>query len=189
MADYTNAVFAASYTTLDAAQADYDAVLEMYRDLDLSDYYDVALLNRDIEDGKVKVVKKHESATGREAWGGAAIGLAGGLLIAALPAVVLTGGLVIGTTAAGAVIGAITGHTTKGVTNDDLKDVGELLNAGEAGVLVVAGVDIEKRLELAIKNADQVIRKQLKVDQKELIAALRAAEKEANEAQKEADKS
>ena len=63
------------------------------------------------DDGKVKVVDKHEQSTRHGAWKGLAIGA----LTAILPGI----GLGVGA-AVGAGMGAITGHLKNGMSNDDL---------------------------------------------------------------------
>ena len=51
-------IFAASYDTLGAAEADYHAVREFYATSGLIDTYDAAVITRD-PDGKVRIVAKH----------------------------------------------------------------------------------------------------------------------------------
>lgn len=102
-----------------------------------------------------------------------------GLLVAALPAVALTGGLVVGAAAAGGVIGAITGHVTRGISRGDLKEVGEVLQEGNAGLIVLAGVDAEKRVDEAISASDRIVKKELKLDRKELDRELKEIEAQA----------
>lgn len=61
----------------DTADADYEAVKDLYVQNDLIDTYDAAVISRHA-DGKVKIVKKHEQPTRQGAWGGLGIGLVGG---------------------------------------------------------------------------------------------------------------
>lgn len=166
----TSAIFAAAYPTVAAAESDYDAVIELHRDLPLNDYYDIALVSR-ASDETIRVLRKHESAEGVQALEGAGIGLASGLVLAIFPAIALTGALAVGTTAAGAAIGAITGHVSKGVSRADLREVAQVLVEGEAGLIVVASAESEKYLEGAIVTADRQIRKEVQADR----AALRQA--------------
>src|SRR5438477_8065683 len=77
MAIETFIVFAASYDTLGAAEADYHAVREFYLTSGLLDTYDAAVITRD-DAGKVKIVVKHEQPTRQGAWRGLGIGLVGG---------------------------------------------------------------------------------------------------------------
>ena len=65
------------------------------------------------------------------------------------------------------------------MSRHDLKDLGEGLDAGEAGLIVIAATDVGARVEEALNAAGKVIKKQIKADQK-------AIEKEIKEEIKEA---
>jgi len=163
MAMDTFLVFAASYDSLGAAEADYHAVRELYQESGLIDTYDAAVITKD-DDGKVRIVAKHEQPARRGAWRGLGIGLAGGALVALFPAVGLGAGLLVGG-AGGAGLGAMAGHVTAGLRRADLKDLGELLDDGHSGLVVVAASDLAGRVERAIKHARALTRKQLQADE------------------------
>jgi uncharacterized membrane protein len=166
-------VFAASYDSLGAAEADFTAVRDLYVESGLIDTYDAAVITKD-DAGKVKIVAKHEQPTRRGAWRGLGIGLVGGALVALFPAVGIGAGLLAGA-AGGAGLGALAGHVTAGLSRSDLKDLGELLDAGHSGLVVIAASDLGDRIEQALKRADKVTRKQLKADQKALEEEIDAA--------------
>ncbi len=67
-------VIAAAYDDVDAAVADYEAVRELCGGLRTSHDFDAAVIAKD-EDGKVRIVKRHEQPTRR----GAAVGVGWGL--------------------------------------------------------------------------------------------------------------
>lgn len=159
----TFVVLAASYDALGAAEADYHAVGDLYRESGLIDTYDAAVITRD-DSGKVRIVAKHEQPARRGAWRGLGIGLAGGALVALFPAVGLGAGLLVGG-AGGAGLGAMAGHVTAGLRRADLKDLGELLDAGHSGLVVVAASDLGDRVERAIRHASGLTRKQLTADE------------------------
>ncbi len=171
----TFVVLAASYDNEDAAIADYDAVKDFYNESGLIDTYDAAVLTRE-DDGKVKIIKKHEQPTRQGAWGGLGIGLVGGALVALFPAVGLGAGLLWGG-AGGAGLGALAGHVAAGMSRSDLKDLGEVLDDGQSGLVVVAATDLESRVEAAIKRADKVTKKQLRADEKVLEQEIDSASK------------
>jgi uncharacterized membrane protein len=175
MALDTFILFAASYDSEAAAIADYDAVHDLYSESGLIDTYDAAVVSRN-DDGKVKIVKKHEQPTRQGAWGGLGIGLVGGALIALFPAVGLGAGL-LWAGAGGAGLGALAGHVAAGMSRSDLKELGELLDEGQSGLVVVAATDLEARVDEALKGAAKVAKKQLRADEKDL-------EKEIDEAVK-----
>jgi uncharacterized membrane protein len=171
----TFVVFAASYTSQADAETDYQAVHDLYVESGLIDTYDAAVLHRK-EDGKVKIVKKHEQPTRAGGWGGLGIGLVGGALVALFPAIGLGAGLLIGG-AGGAGLGALAGHVAGGMSRSDLKELGELLDEGESGLIVIAATDLEARVDAAIKLAAKRTKKELRADEK-------ALEKEIDEAVK-----
>ena len=54
------------------------------------------------------------------------------------------------------------------MSRSDLKELGEQLDAGQAGLIVVAVSDMESRVREALKRADKLAEKELKVDQEAL---------------------
>ena len=174
MAIDTFFVFAGVYGDVEDALADYDAVHALANDANLIDGYDAAVIERR-EDGKVKIRKKHETPTRVGGVLGGGVGLASGLVIALFPAVAIGGGLLAATTGGGAILGAVAGHAAAGMSRSDLKDLGEQLDEGQAGLIVIAVSDIESKVQAAMKHAKKIEQKQLKADQKKI-------EKDAKEA-------
>jgi uncharacterized membrane protein len=156
-------VFSGVYPDVDSALADYDAVHVLHTDMNLIDAYDAAVIERR-KDGKVKIVKKHETPTRVGGVLGGGVGLATGIVIALFPAAAIGGGLLLGTTAGGAVLGAVAGHAAGGMSRSDLKELGESLDAGEAGLVVVGISDMEAKVKAAMKKAGKIEAKQLKAD-------------------------
>lgn len=64
-------VIAATYDDVDAAVADYEAVKVLYREVKSSHDFDASVIAKD-EDGKVRIVKKHEQPTRHGAVSGSA---------------------------------------------------------------------------------------------------------------------
>ncbi len=89
------------YASVEDAKSDYDAVKALHTEADLIDAYDAAVIERK-DNGKVKIVKKHETPTRAGGVGGAGVGLATGLVIAIFPAAAIGTGLLAGSTAIGA---------------------------------------------------------------------------------------
>lgn len=160
-------MFAAVYSDVSNAEADYQAVKDLYYGTDLIDTFDAAVVGKK-ESGKVKIYKKHEQPTRHGGWTGAGWGLATGLAIALFPAAAIGGGLLAGTTAIGAGVGAIAGHVAGGMNRGDLKELGEQLDAGEAALIVAAASDMADKVQAAITQADQVLSKQAQIDADDL---------------------
>src|SRR5262245_4463960 len=161
MALDTFTLIAAQYALEEDALADYDAVRALYTDLGIIDTYDAAVVTKDME-GKVRIVTKVEEPTRHGAVAGLAVGLAVRALVALFPAVALGAGLAVGG-ASGAVLGATAGHVAAGMSRSDLKDIGELLDAGTSGLVVVAA-DVEGRVEAAIQRGKDIAKKQVQID-------------------------
>lgn len=173
----TMTVYAATYESVDAAESDYDTVKALYYDWDAMDTFDASVVKKN-EKGKVKIVKKHEQPTHDGGWIGAGWGLATGLLAALFPAAALGTGLLATTTGVGAAIGALAGHAVGGMSRGDLKDLGETLDLGQAGLVVVAETDVSQRVADALSSAQKVVSKEIKADRKALEKELKEASKE-----------
>ena len=84
MAIDTLMVFVGVYENVEDAQADYRLVHELHTEAGLIDGYDAAVVERR-DDGKVKIVKKHETPTRVGGVLGGGVGLATGLVVALSP--------------------------------------------------------------------------------------------------------
>jgi len=170
----TFVAFIGVYASPEEAEADYQAVKDLHTAAGLLEAYDAAVITRP-GDGKVKITKKHETPTRVGGVLGGSVGLATGLVVALFPFAAIGGGLLAGTTAGGAVLGAVAGHAAAGMSRHDLKELGEQLDAGQAGLVVVGVADVESRIEHAMKKAQKIDRKQLKADNAAIEADARAA--------------
>jgi uncharacterized membrane protein len=151
------------YDSVADAEADYQLVKELHTQAGLIDAYDAAVVERR-DDGKTKIVKKHETPTRVGGVLGGGIGLATGLVCVLFPFAAVGGGLLLGTTAGGAILGAVAGHAAAGMSRGDLKELGEHLDAGQAGLVVVAISDMGAKVEAAMKRAEKIQQKELKAD-------------------------
>ena len=68
----------------------------------------------------------------------------------------------------GAALGALAGHAAAGMSRKDLKELGENLDAGQAGLVVVGVSDMGAKVAAAMAKADKVEQKQLEADTTEL---------------------
>jgi len=169
MAIDTLLVVVGVYGNVDDAKADYDLVADLHKEAGLIDAYDAAVLER-TDKGKTKIVAKHETPTRVGGVLGGGMGLATGLVVALFPFAAVGGGLLVGTTAGGAILGALAGHAAAGMSRHDLKELGEQLDEGTAGLVVVAVADMGAKVERAMERADKLQRKQLEADVSEIEA-------------------
>jgi len=165
MADQEETVFLYVGTYGDEATAhnDYQLVKDLHTKAGLIDSYDAAVIERRA-DGKVKILKKHETPTRAGGVLGAGVGLATGLVVVLFPFAAVGGGLLAATTGGGAVLGAVAGHAAAGMSRHDLKELGEHLDAGQAGLVVVGVSDMGAKIEREMKKARKVEARQLKAD-------------------------
>ncbi|CAM3670140.1 DUF1269 domain-containing protein [Occultella aeris] len=163
------------YANLSDAESDYAAIKELHTEVGLIDAYDAAVIER-TSSGKVKITKKHETPTRVGGVFGGGVGLATGLVVALFPFAAVGGGLLAATAGGGAVLGAVAGHAAAGMSRGDLKELGETLDDGQAGLVVVAVSDMEGKVERALAKAERLEKKQLKADQS-------AIEKDAKDAE------
>ena len=105
---------------------------------------------------KVSIVKKHEQPTRHGAAVGLGWGLAAGVAVALFPPVGILGALAVGA-GGGAAIGAVAGHAHGGMSRTDLKELGETLDDGTAGLLVVYEANLAEQVAANIKAANKVL--------------------------------
>jgi uncharacterized membrane protein len=156
-------IFIGTYPSEAAAQADYDVVKDLHI-VGAVGTYDAAVITKD-DDGKVHV-NKDETATRHGGWGGAAVGGLVGLLF---PPSILAGAAV------GAAVGAVGGHLWKGLSRSDVKELGELIDAGQAALLIVGESKVQQALDTAGLKAQKQVAKQLNLNADELDNAIKDA--------------
>jgi uncharacterized membrane protein len=147
-------VTGATYNDTKQALADFDAVYQIYKNLGTTTDFDAAVIEKD-KKGRVKIVKTREEASRHGASVGLAWGLAAGLAAALFPAIGIWTALTAGG-AMGSMIGALAGHATMGMKRNDLKMLGEALDAGQAGLLVVYAANRADQIAKVLTSANMV---------------------------------
>lgn len=169
MGDKPMFFFAGVYDDVAGAEADYESVKELYKSDDIGSY-DAAIVRKE-PGGKVKVTKT-EKPTEHGAWTGLAAGAAAALAFPFLLPAVTVGGMA----AAGAGVGSWIAHLAHGTSRKDAREVGELLEEGEA-LLIVIGVDKEaQRVGQRVRHAKRTVTKRITGDfeeaEEEALAAI-----------------
>ena len=179
MADEPDVLYvaAASYDSVDEAIGDYELIKALYYEVKSSHDFDAAVVERK-DDGKVKIVKKHEQPTRHGAAHGLGWGLAAGAVAALFPAVGILGALAVGG-GAGAAIGAVSGHVTGGMKRGDLKELGDVLDEGGAGLIVVYATNMADQIAANIKAANRMVSMETDMAADELAREIKEAESEA----------
>jgi uncharacterized membrane protein len=156
-------LYIGTYPSEAAAQADYDIVKNLHS-AGAVGTYDAAVITKD-DDGKVHL-NKGETSTRHGAWGGAAVG---GLIGLLFPPSILVGAAV------GATVGAVGGHLWKGLSRSDVKELGDLIDAGQAALLVIGESSLQRALEKAGLKAEKQIAKELDLSADEIDDAIQGA--------------
>jgi uncharacterized membrane protein len=159
-------LFIGTYADEAAARDDYAIVKDLHAE-DVVGTYDAAVITKDAS-GKVHV-NKDEMATRHGGWGGAAAGAVIGILFP--PAI-------IGSAVVGGAIGGIGGHLWRGLSRSDVKELGELIDSGEAALMVVGASTLEAALDKAKLKAEKHVAKQLGVSTHDVDAAVQEATSE-----------
>jgi uncharacterized membrane protein len=161
-------LYIGTYPSEAAARSDYDVVKDLHT-AGAVGTYDAAVVTKDAS-GKVHV-NKDEMATRHGGWGGAAVGAALGILF---PPSILVGAAV------GGAVGGVSGHLWRGLSRSDVKELGELIDAGEAALLIVGASTVEAALDKAGLKAEKHVAKDLGVSTKDVDAAVAEAVSEVN---------
>jgi uncharacterized membrane protein len=87
----------------------------------------------------------------------------------------LLGGLAVGG-GAGAAIGAVTGHMKGGMDDDDLKKLGEVLEQGQAGLIVVYATNMAEQIAANVKAVNRYVSREIDAQADELARQLQEAQ-------------
>jgi uncharacterized membrane protein len=170
-------VMAASYDDVEAALADYQGIDAAYRHVGSTHDFDVTVVAKEA-DGKVKIVRRHDEPTRHAVSGGFGWGLAAGAVAALFPAVGILGALAVGG-GAGAALGAVAGHAASALSRDDLKTLGEVLDRGSAGLVVVYGPDMVDRVDTGVTRSTSHVSTTTNISPEQLAADVQAAQEAA----------
>ena len=154
-------LYIGTYPSEAAARDDYEVVKALHS-VEVVGTYDAAVITKDAN-GKVHV-NKDEMATRHGGWGGAAAGAVVGMLF---PPALLGSALV------GGAIGAASGHLWRGLSRSDVKELGELIDSGQAALLVVGASTLQKALDDAGLSAEESVARQIDVSTADVDAAIK----------------
>ena len=71
------------------------------------------------------------------------------------------------------------GHLRKGISRGDAKELGEILQAGQAALIVIGQSRVEEELDKALTRAEKSLEKEIDADRKEFERELEKAQQEA----------
>ena len=156
-------IYVGTYQDKAAAGDDYQVIKDLHS-AGAVGTYDAAVVTKDY-DGKVHV-NKDEMATRHGAWGGAAVGAVVGILFP--PSI-------IGTALVGAAAGGVGGHLWRGMSRSDVKELGDIIDAGQAALVIVGESKVEQAVEKAGLKAEKHVAKELDVSPKDIDKAVQEA--------------
>ena len=155
----TLTLFVGRYADTDAASADYDTITEE-REERFRTTFDAAVVEN--SDGSATIVHHHETPIGM----GATVGvLAGAALGMFFPPLLLA-------MAAGAGIGAVVGHLTRGMSRSDIKEIGEALDEACAALVVVVATSHAGEIRMRMPGAIEVTEREIRASAQDIDTAL-----------------
>jgi uncharacterized membrane protein len=156
-------IYIGTYPDEAAARADYDVIKDLHKAGAIGTY-DAAVVTKD-QAGRVHV-NKDELATRHGAWGGAAAGAFIGILFP--PSI-------IGTALVGAAVGGVGGHLWRGMSRADVKEFGEIIDQGQAALVIVGESKLAQAIDKAALKAEKHIARELGVSAEDVGRAVREA--------------
>ena len=156
-------IYIGTYPDETAARDDYGVIKDLHA-AGAVGTYDAAVVTKD-DAGKVHV-NKDEMATRHGAWGGAAVGAVVGILF---PPSLIAGAAV------GAAAGGVGGHLWRGMSRADVKEFGDVIDDGQAALVIVGESKVEQAVEKAGLKAEKHVAKELDVSPKDVDKAVQEA--------------
>jgi uncharacterized membrane protein len=82
---------------------------------------------------------------------------------------------IIGTAVVGAAVGGAGGHLWRGLSRSDVKELGDVIDSGEAALVIVGESTVQEAVDKAELKAEKQIAKELDVSPKDVDAAIQEA--------------
>ena len=139
-----------SYENVEDAVADFEAIRLLHNEKFIGEFEAAVFEKR--EDGKVKII---DTVTTMRSFGAKAGAVTGAVVGLFFPPSLLAGAAV------GAGVGALTGNFFKGLKRSDIKDMGEMLDEGEAGLVLTAFTTIEEGTDRLMKQAAKIMKREV----------------------------
>ena len=111
-------------------------------------------------------MNKDETATRHGAWGGAAVGAVVGILFP--PSIIASA-------AVGAAVGGVGGHLWRGMSRADVKEFGDIIDDGQAALVIVGESKLQQAMDKAELKAEKHVAKELDVSAKDVDKAVQEA--------------
>jgi len=153
-------VLAAPYENVAAASADLDALEALYAESGANRPLDAVVVERDM-DGQVLLVDRTHAGKGPE------IGLAIGVASTLFPPIGVGAALTV--PGGGAAVGLIVRHLHADIPREELDQLAEMLEAAEAGLVVVYDESVAQQVEATVSSDSHTIIRASDVDPHQLV--------------------
>jgi uncharacterized membrane protein len=164
--DHPYVAYVGAYGNVEDAKADFDAIKALHANMWIGPY-DGALFTKEA-DGKVKILDRDSAGTG--------IGAAAGVLVGGFIGLIFPPSILAGAAVAG-VAGGVLGHLFGGFKRKDIAEIGDMLDEGTAGIVMIGVATPDMGADLMMKRAAKVAKKQVDADAKDLKKAIDEAVK------------
>lgn len=164
-------VLAAAYDDVEDALAEYEAIKVAHDHVGSTHDFDANVIAKS-GDGSVEIVRRHDAGKRHGTETGLTWGLAAGAVAALFPAVGILSALAVGG-GAGAALGAVAGHASTGMRREDLMALGEVLDEGDAGLVVVYSADMADRVAAGVTRARRTVQATTTLSAAQLAAEMR----------------
>jgi uncharacterized membrane protein len=145
-------IYLGAYEDREQAVADFRGISALRHEKFIGDF-EAAVFRKD-DKGNVHII---DTAATERAFG-AKVGAATGAVIGLVfPPSILAGAAI------GAGAGALIGNFMRGLKRSDVKEIGELLDEGECGVVLVGFTTLEAGMERYMKNAAKVMKQEVDI--------------------------
>jgi uncharacterized membrane protein len=152
VSDKPTTVAVATYRDKAGAEQDFDAVWGIKHQGQL-DHLAVAVVEK-TDDGSLKI-DRHDTSAKHLAWGGGILGAS--LTVISAPLGIVFLGPLAASTAAWAGAGGLVGHFWKNIPKDQVRKLGDLLESGDFGLVIVAVNPKEAAIGDLLANASSKI--------------------------------
>jgi len=154
-------VYAGSYNDVEDAKSDFEGIRLLHNEKFIGEF-EAALFVKQ-EGGKVKII---DTVTTMRSFGAKAGALTGALVGIFFPPALLA------EVAVGAGAGALMGNLFTGFKRSDIKEIGEMLDEGQAGLVLTAFTTLEEGTDRLMKKAAKVLKKEVDANAEELKKAI-----------------
>jgi uncharacterized membrane protein len=154
-------VFAGTYGSLHEAELDFQTIKDLHKEKSVGKYEAAMFTKQD--DGSVKIIDTDVTSRSK--------GLKIGAVAGAVVGILFPPSLIVGAIAGGG-IGLMAGHFSKGLKRGDIKELGELLDDGQAGIVFVGVVTPGQSIDHLLRHALKTMTKQVDANAEDVKKAI-----------------